>query len=82
VLLDDIVSTGHTLIAAAGALRSLGLPPPFVVAVHALFADQAFEHLNSQGFARIVTCDTVPHPSNAIHLAPALADALRTLTHA
>ncbi len=37
VLLDDIVSTGQTLVAAAVALAKAGLPAPVCVAVHALF---------------------------------------------
>lgn len=79
VLLDDIVSTGHTLIAAAESLRAVGLPAPVCVAVHALFVEDAFHQLLSAGVHRVATCDAVPHPSNAIRLAPALADALKKL---
>ena len=49
------------------------------VAVHALFVEDAFHQLLSAGVQRVATCDAVPHPSNAIPLAPALADALRKL---
>lgn len=80
VLLDDIVSSGHTLLAAAQALREAGLPPPLCVVVHALFDAEALARLLHGNVQRVVSCDTVPHPSNAIALAPALAEALRTLT--
>jgi ribose-phosphate pyrophosphokinase len=79
VLLDDIVSTGHTLAAAAQALRRAGWPAPVCIAVHALFAPGGFALLRDAGLSRVVTCDTVPHPSNGIQLAPALAGAIRAL---
>jgi ribose-phosphate pyrophosphokinase len=81
VLIDDIVSTGHTLIAAIEALESAGLGPPICIGVHALFDPDSFTRLLGSGVEQVVTCDTVPHRSNAIHLAPALADALRALAH-
>jgi hypothetical protein len=37
------------------------------------------EALHHAGVPRIVSCDTVPHASNAISVRGLLADALRTL---
>ena len=79
VLLDDIVSTGQTLLAAAAALRKLGLAAPLCIGVHALFEDDALWRLLGAGVTRVVSCDTVPHASNAIELAPYIADAVREL---
>ena len=77
VLLDDIVSTGETVLAAAAALKKAGLPAPVCVAVHALFAADTLWRLLEGGVAKVVTCDTVAHSTNAISLAPLLAKALR-----
>lgn len=79
VLLDDIISTGQTLIAAAETLQREGLGSPICIGVHALFDGDCFERLLGSGIRQVLTCDTVPHESNAVHLAPALADAIRTL---
>lgn len=79
VLLDDILSTGHTVLASAQALREAGLPPPLCVVVHALFEPDALTRLLHGNVQRVVSCDSIPHPSNAIALAPALADALRSV---
>ncbi len=79
VLLDDIVSTGHTMVAAAGALGRLGLPPPVCVVVHALFDAQALQRLHDAGVARVVSCDTIAHCTNAIRLAAPLAGAVREM---
>lgn len=77
VLVDDIVSTGHTLLRTIAQLRDLGIPPPVVVAIHAVFAGDAYARLQAAGVERIVSTDTLPHPSNAIGIAPTLAAALR-----
>lgn len=79
VLLDDIISTGHTMAAAAEHLRSAGMPPPVCIGVHAVFADNAFATLQQADIGQLVTCNTITHPSNGIDLHPLLADALQTL---
>jgi ribose-phosphate pyrophosphokinase len=80
VLVDDIASTGHTLLAAARALREAPAAAPVCVVVHALFDEQTASKLLLAGVVRIASCDTVRHPSNAIALGPALARAVRSLT--
>lgn len=79
VLLDDIISTGHTLAQAAHVLRGTGCPAPVCVAVHALVDAAGLDLLRGAGFARIASCDSVSHPTNAIALAPLLAPALRQM---
>ena len=79
VLVDDIVSTARTMIETAGHLRRAGLAPPICVAIHAVFAQTAFEDLLVAGAAEIVSCDTIPHPSNRIALASAIAARIREL---
>ena len=79
VLLDDIVSTGHTMLVVLSHLRALGLPPATCVVTHAVFADDSFHKLHAAGAARVVSCDTIPHASNAIGVAPLLAKAIDPL---
>jgi len=77
VLVDDIVSTARTMIETVGHLRRIGLAAPVCVAVHAVFAQTAFEDLHAAGAADIVSCDTISHPSNRIALASAIAASVR-----
>ncbi len=76
VLVDDIISTAHTMMAAIRHLAGLGLAKPVCVGVHAVFAGDAHAELLSAGAARVVTANTIPHPSNAIDVTQAIADAL------
>lgn len=78
VILDDIVSTAATMIGAAEAVQRAGFATPICIAVHALFAGDAYARLQATG-AQIVSCNTVPHPSNGIDLSPRLAAAISTL---
>lgn len=79
VLIDDIVSSARTMIQAVGSVRRVGLAAPVCIGVHALFAPDAYNELLASGAARVVTCNTVPHASNGIDVAEAMARALEQL---
>ena len=79
VLVDDIISTARTMIETVEHLRKGALPPPICIGVHAVFADTAYSDLLAAGAARIVTCNTIPHASNGIDIAPLVSDAARDL---
>jgi ribose-phosphate pyrophosphokinase len=71
VLVDDIISSGRTMIEAVRLLTP-GWPLPICIAVHGLFADDSDLLLERAG-ARIVTTNSVPHRTNAIELRAILA---------
>ena len=73
VLLDDIASTGKTLIAAAEALQKYHPASLSVLVSHALFADNAVNELKQAGINNIWSCDSIVHSTNAVQLAPMLA---------
>jgi len=77
VIVDDIASSGVTLAAAARALRRAGVATVDAVVVHAIFAPGALARIRRAGIRHVVSCDTIPHPTNAIPVAPLLAAALR-----
>lgn len=77
VLVDDVASTGCTLEAAARALEPLHPAGISVLVTHALFSGNAQEHLHRAGVDHIWSCDSIPHPTNRIKLAPLLAAALQ-----
>lgn len=79
VLLDDIVSTGRTMIEAAAQLDRAGLAAPVCVCVHPIFADRAYHDLQAAGVARVISCNTIAHASNLIAVDDLLAAAVRDL---
>lgn len=77
VLIDDIASTATTMIEGVKRLRTAGMPDPICVAVHGIFAGDAYDALRRAGAQRIVTVNTIPHESNAIDATGLLAEAIR-----
>jgi len=77
VIVDDIASTGTTLAVAARALRERGIRHVEAIVVHPIFAPGALARIRAAGVRRVVSCDTIPHPTNAIETATLLAEAIR-----
>ena len=77
VLVDDIISTARTMIAAAGHLKEAGMKPPVCIGVHAVFAGDGYEALQQAGAGKIVTCNSIPHETNDIDLSRLLAANLK-----
>lgn len=76
LIVDDIASSGATLAGAARALYAAGALRVDAVVVHAIFAGSADARLRAAGIGRLVSCDTLPHPTNAIEVAPLISNAL------
>ena len=72
VIVDDVVSSGQTIYQAAKAIEH---PNITVLAVHAVFADNSYNLLRSVT-PRIVTTNTIKHPSNGISITPMLRDVI------
>lgn len=75
VLVDDIASSGRTLIEAARKLALQGFPKPVCAVIHGVFAEDSYERLEGVS-SRIVSTNAVPHRTNAIGLASLVAEAL------
>lgn len=76
VLVDDVVSTGHTLAEAAQQLVARGAASVSALITHALFVGDSLARLRAAGIGDICSTDSVPHPSNRLHLDGLLAAAL------
>ncbi len=77
LMVDDIVSSGGTLITCAGALRAAGATAIDAVITHALFPAAMAADFAKAGIRSIRSTSSVPHPTNAIPLDELLASALR-----
>lgn len=79
VLVDDIVSSGRTMLETVAHLQRLSARTPVLVAIHPVFAGDAYQQLQAAGPVRIVSTDTIAHPSNAIALGAEIAAAASVL---
>jgi ribose-phosphate pyrophosphokinase len=62
VLIDDLISTGSTLMRAAEACHNGGAKCVWAMATHALLTSGSESLLESQLFERIVVSDSIPSP--------------------
>ncbi|MCC6200941.1 MAG: ribose-phosphate diphosphokinase [Moraxellaceae bacterium] len=69
LLVDDMISTGRTLIVVAEQLRAQGFTDIRALCVHALHDDDAAARMKEAGISAVLSCNTVVHPSNAVDIA-------------
>lgn len=79
VLIDDIISTGKTILETIKHINQLNLIDPICIGVHAIFANNAYEQLQQAKTKQIITCNTIEHSSNLIDLSELLADGIAAL---
>jgi ribose-phosphate pyrophosphokinase len=62
VLIDDMIDTAGTIVAAAEILKAKGATEVWGMATHGLLSDPAVDRLKNSEFERVVITDTVPLP--------------------
>ncbi|MFN4847093.1 MAG: ribose-phosphate diphosphokinase [Rhodoluna sp.] len=62
VLVDDMIDTAGTIVAAAKALRDNGAGRIIVAATHAVFSDPAVERLSGPEVDNVIVTNTLPIP--------------------
>tara|TARA_R110002110_G_scaffold415856_3_gene658475 strand:- start:54866 stop:55756 length:891 start_codon:yes stop_codon:yes gene_type:complete len=72
ILIDDIISSGHTIIETCKHLKILGFPSPIVIGIHGVFANNAYKKLKPY-CKNIYTTNTILHESNKIDISESLA---------
>ena len=86
VIVDDMISTGGTIVAAARASFAAGAVPDVIVATtHGLFSAPAAERLGTLPIRRLIVTDTLPRHSGwpecaeVVSIAPLIRQALEKL---
>lgn len=75
VFVDDIISTGNTILGAAKNIRKLGAKKFSCVAVHGIFVEDALEKLRKANI-NVVTTNTIPNKVAKIDVSVVVAEAL------
>lgn len=77
IIVDDIASTGKTLIQAVLQLQQLKPKSISIIVTHAFFVDSAIKQLNDLGVSNIWSSDSIPHPTNAFSIIDTVADKIK-----
>lgn len=75
VMVDDMISTGHTMFEVIKDVRKLGAKKITCIAVHGLFTNNAFSRFKRFGVS-VVTCNTIAHKTNRIDVSGIISEVL------
>lgn len=83
VIVDDMISTGGTLVLAAKLLEERGASPILAAATHGIFAQEGLELIERSPVQRLFVTDTLPLPTDGptsklevVSVAPFFAEAV------
>lgn len=82
VIIDDIISTGETIIETIRHLNAFELKKPVCIAIHGIFSKNAYNNLLKNNVKDIVTCNTVLHETNQIDVSGEFIKFLKSSTYA
>jgi ribose-phosphate pyrophosphokinase len=78
ILIDDIISSGSSIIKAAETLRKLGADNIYAMCAHAILIQDAAEKIKSAGVRDIISTNSVPGEYSKVELSPEIVSALNT----
>jgi ribose-phosphate pyrophosphokinase len=77
IIIDDIISTGNTIIEAAQLVKKAGADKIFVGCTHPVLSGNALARMYAGGIEGVVGTDTFPGPISFVSIAPVIAEALK-----
>ena len=77
ILIDDIISTGHTMIEAVKEIRKKKPKAIYCICVHGILAENALQKLRKAGAKQVISCNTVPGITNKIDVSKAVAEEIK-----
>lgn len=76
ILVDDMISTGGSMIKAATFLKTCGCRSIFAACTHALMVNEAASRMAEAGIAKVVAANTIPNPASVVDVSGVVAEAL------
>ena len=77
LIVDDMISTGGTIVAASAALKEAGASSVFVACTHGVFVNNALERFTGSCVESVLSCNTLNSAVSHISVAGLVADALK-----
>jgi len=78
LLVDDMISSGVSIVKAAEVLRNNGADKVYAMCAHALLIGDAAQMIKAAGVRDIIATNTVPGEYAKVDLSPAIANALES----
>lgn len=82
IMVDDIISTGGTIVEATKLLREAGANKIYATCVHPLLVGEAYFKLVELGLEALIGTDTVLSPISYVQISPAIAEELKGILNA
>ena len=86
VLIDDMIDSASSIVAAVDLLKKSGASEIWVMATHAVFSPPAVERLSAAPVARVIVTDTLPLPEDRrfegleiLSIAPIIANVISAI---
>lgn len=77
LIVDDIIATGGTIVAATSQLKEAGAKSVTVACTHGVFVDNALEKLTGSSLDGVLCCNTLENKVSHISVAESIAEALK-----
>jgi len=77
ILVDDIISTGGSIVKAAQFLRKQKCKRVFVACTHGLFVEGAEKKIKNAGVSRIISTNTIPRSTSKVDISGVIANSIR-----
>lgn len=77
IIIDDIISTGGTMVEAIQILEKHGAKDVYAVCTHPVLSDTALEKVKGAGAKEVVATDTIESEVSKVSVAPVIAEAIR-----
>jgi len=78
ILVDDIISSGVSIVKAAEVLRKKGASKVYAMCAHALLIEDAAQKIKAAGVHDIIATNSVPGDYARVDLSPAIADIIKS----
>ncbi|MEX0656380.1 MAG: ribose-phosphate diphosphokinase [Nitrosopumilaceae archaeon] len=79
ILLDDMLSSGNTIVTASQYLRKRNCGKIFVACTHAILVKGAEEKIRKSGVTKIISTNTIPNPTNEVDVSEMIANSIQQM---
>jgi ribose-phosphate pyrophosphokinase len=77
IIVDDMISTGGSIVKATKFLKKQKCKRIFVACTHALLVNDAAKDIKNAGVSQIISTNTIPGESSKVDISKVISDALR-----